>query len=393
MRPRILQKYVTGELLKVFALALVVATGVMFLGSSLQQMHQLNLGPRQLLRLLPFLFSLVIPYTLPVALLFAVTLTYGRLAADNEIVAMEASGINLFWIFLPTILVGLVVSAVAVYVNQGFVPQAHYRVRVLAKDEPEIMVESLLNEHLITDRPVRFGSFRLSFDNYENGLLHKVVLVDVAPEDGISKIFSSEEAQVFIDREKNLLEIDLYKVSWQAVRKDSQGKDEVHSGYAGQLPFQQKLDILSLSREKPKYLTTRELLQRLKETSSPSEQAQAGQVERARILTEVHHRWALGFSCLVFVLVGTPLGIISRWKHPLSAFAFSMLPVLVIYYPLTMGGQALSEEGKLPPVVALWMGNILLFIIGAVLFYGILHHGLPGKGLFSGLAKSSGKRP
>jgi lipopolysaccharide export system permease protein len=98
-------------------------------------------------------------------------------------------------------------------------------------------------------------------------------------------------------------------------------------------------------------------------------------------LAEVHHRWALGFSCLVFMLVGTPLGIISRWKHPLSAFAFSMLPVLLIYYPLTMGGQALSKEGKLPPVLAMWAGNILLFIIAVVLFYRIGHRRSPEGGI------------
>ena len=382
MRPKILQKYVLGELLKVFTLALVVATGVMFLGFSLRQMHLLNLGPWQLLRVLPFLFSLVIPYTLPVALLFAVTLTYGRLAADNEIVAIEASGINLFWIFLPTILLALSAAGVAVYMNQGFVPQAHYRVRLLAKDEPEIVVESLFREHLITGRPVRFGSYRLSFANYQNGHLYKVVLVDIAPEDGISKISTAERAKVFIDREKGLLVIEMHNVSWQIRRKDSRGRERIDAGHAGIFPFGQDLNIITFSRVKAKYLTTKELLQSLKEKPD----------ERAKILTEVHHRWALGFSCLAFVLVGTPLGIISRWKHSLSAFAFSMLPILVIYYPLTMGGQALSKEGKLPPALAMWMGNALLLLVGALLFYRILHRQLSSKKIFSKLVRAITKR-
>jgi len=237
MRPKILQKYVLGELLKVFTLALVVATGVMFLGFSLQQMHLLNLGPWQLIRLLPFLFSLVIPYTLPVALLFAVTLTYGRLAADNEIVAIEASGINLFWIFLPTILLALSAAGVAVYMNQGFVPQAHYRVRLLAKDEPEVVVESLFREHLITGRPVRFGSYRLSFANYQNGQLYKLVLVDIAPQDDIGKIFTAELAKVFIDREKNLLVIEMRNVSGTGRRKDSQGRKIVDAARLDSYPM------------------------------------------------------------------------------------------------------------------------------------------------------------
>jgi len=142
------------------------------------------------------------------------------------------------------------------------------------------------------------------------------------------------------------------------------------------------LSTITFSRVKAKHLTTKELLQSLKEKPS----------ERAKILTEVHHRWALGFSCLAFVLVGTPLGIISRWKHSLSAFAFSMLPILVIYYPLTMGGQALSKEGKLPPVLAMWMGNALLFLVGALLFYRILHRQLPRKKVFSKLVKAIFRR-
>jgi lipopolysaccharide export system permease protein len=97
-----------------------------------------------------------------------------------------------------------------------------------------------------------------------------------------------------------------------------------------------------------------------------------GEGELPTIRTEIQKRYSMGLSCVAFVLIGVPLGILLKKGHTLSAFAVSCLPVFLLYYPLLMVGQSLGTDGKLNPVVAMWLPNILLAAAGGLLFAWLL---------------------
>ena len=94
--PWTLQRYVLRELGKTFLLAAAALTGVLGLGGGVLNIIKLNeVSPGQFLRLMGLVLPLAAAMTLPIAALFSATSTYGRLSADNELVACRASGINL----------------------------------------------------------------------------------------------------------------------------------------------------------------------------------------------------------------------------------------------------------------------------------------------------------
>ena len=86
-----------------------------------------------------------------------------------------------------------------------------------------------------------------------------------------------------------------------------------------------------------------------------------------RAETIFHYRNAGAASGLVFVLIGVPLGILSRRGSVIIAFAISFFMVLLIYYPLMMVGRMLSIDGYVIPIVAQWMPNVVAGGIGLYL--------------------------
>jgi lipopolysaccharide export system permease protein len=82
-----------------------------------------------------------------------------------------------------------------------------------------------------------------------------------------------------------------------------------------------------------------------------------------RLLIEPSRRWANGFSCLCFVLIGAPAGIILRNSDFLTSFFACFMPILLIYYPLLFLGVDQARLGILPPS-SVWTGNIILAVAG-----------------------------
>src|SRR3989440_12271294 len=99
------------ELVKVFVLCLVGITGILLMAGIVAEASQQGLNPGQILAVIPLLIPSTLPYTIPATTLFATCIVYGRLAADNEILAIRASGINMSKVVWPGVVLGLMTSS------------------------------------------------------------------------------------------------------------------------------------------------------------------------------------------------------------------------------------------------------------------------------------------
>jgi lipopolysaccharide export system permease protein len=108
----------------------------------------------------------------------------------------------------------------------------------------------------------------------------------------------------------------------------------------------------------------------------PQEPEDAGSVQQQRLHrleTEPHRRWASGFSCLSFVLVGVPLAVRLRNADYFTTFGICFLPILILYYPLFMIGLDGAKNGRLPPY-SVWLGNLVCVVVGSLLYRGVVRH-------------------
>src|SRR5213080_1729494 len=100
------------KLVKVFSLSLLGITGILLMAGIVAEASQQGLTLFQVLEIIPLLIPSTLPYTIPATTLFATCVVYGRLSADNEILAIKAAGVNLFTVVWPGLVLGIVMSVV-----------------------------------------------------------------------------------------------------------------------------------------------------------------------------------------------------------------------------------------------------------------------------------------
>jgi lipopolysaccharide export system permease protein len=100
---------------------------------------------------------------------------------------------------------------------------------------------------------------------------------------------------------------------------------------------------------------------------------EAAQTRLYRLHTEPWRRWANGFSCLCFVLIGVPVSIWMRFSEFIASFFICFLPILLVYYPLLAVSVDHAKDGAFPPQ-SVWLGNIVLAVAGIWLLCRVNRH-------------------
>src|SRR5438105_4826455 len=98
------------EIVKVFVMSLISITGILLMAGIVAEASQQGLAPAQILQAIPLLIPSTLPYTIPATTLFATCIVYGRLAADNEILAIKSAGIGIGKVVWPGLLLGITMS-------------------------------------------------------------------------------------------------------------------------------------------------------------------------------------------------------------------------------------------------------------------------------------------
>jgi lipopolysaccharide export system permease protein len=130
----VLQKYILKELLRAFAMTAVALTCMLGFGGGLMDMlRSQGITAHEMIRLMVYLIPVVLAYSLPVAALFATTITYGRLSADNEINACRASGVNIYRLLFPAVILSILVSLVTFTLENYTIPRLASKIEQLVK--------------------------------------------------------------------------------------------------------------------------------------------------------------------------------------------------------------------------------------------------------------------
>ncbi|HEX2973446.1 MAG TPA: LptF/LptG family permease [Tepidisphaeraceae bacterium] len=143
--------YVFKDLLKIFLMTSLVLAGIMSFGGLLKPMMQYGLNGSQMAKMVLYLLPAMQTYSLPIAALFATTIVYGRLAADNELTACRAGGISHMNMLVPAVVLALVLSITSLLCLCFVVPRFTLKVEKVAFDSLAEMVKKRFDrKHEIT---------------------------------------------------------------------------------------------------------------------------------------------------------------------------------------------------------------------------------------------------
>ena len=146
----ILHRTILWELIRIFLMSLIGITGMLMMAGIVAEASQRGLSAAQILAVIPMLVPNTLPYTIPATTLFATCVVYGRLAADNEILAIKAAGINILSVISPALFLGLAMTALTVYFYYDLIPNTHWMMRAMVMDDVEEFLYGVLRrEHSI----------------------------------------------------------------------------------------------------------------------------------------------------------------------------------------------------------------------------------------------------
>src|SRR5437773_2869770 len=379
-----LHLYLTRQVVATLAMTVTVFTLVLLLGNALKEILALLVNGQATIGLVLQAIGLLIPFVLafalPMGLLTATLLVFGRYSADQELTAVRASGVSLVALITPVLLLSAGLSCVSALVNLQIAPQCRVAYKTLLFRTGLEQPTSLIAEDRFKDDLPGYAVY-VAAKGGSN--LHGVRIYGLDADGKMTNLIQAVRASVASDVTNNRAFLRLYGVheydlvNWTGVNYF----EEITKTLTNRPPTHPTLSV-SLSD-----LTFPQLWQKLRELEkmaaqgNPLERAnseklreQKRQLEAIRadltlpVRVQIHRQIAFSFACIGFTLVGIPLGIGAHRRETSAGVAMALVLVLV-YYSFIIVGQSLETRPEFAPHLIVWLPDFIFQAVGAALVW------------------------
>ena len=430
---RLLPRYIVRELILPFIFALGIIVFILFINFFLRAVDRFLGKGLDLFTILEYLFlnlAWIVALAVPMAVLIATLMAFGRLSEDNEINALRSSGISFLTILQPALLFGSAVCLMLIFFNTLILPEMNFHARLLAGDirkmrpgmdiEPGHFIDNIPDYSMI----IRSKNGNLMEDVRIFSKESKEVQTSIYSETG--KLSTLDDAIILTLYDGEIHELDLENFSnYRRInfkkhiitipaddlmlnRRDTANRSdremtlglmqEKKTKYAERkinveerlqntinkvtgleiLPenFADAQKMLNRYKEEIKQDTSITAAQlRLKERRIRSLERQAKNEYRLiesyiksgnKYSVEIHKKFSLPIACILFVLVGAPLGTLSQ-KGGFAVAIMLGFGFFLIYYIFLIGGEEMADRNIVTPMIGMWTPNVILAFFGGYL--------------------------
>jgi LPS export ABC transporter permease LptF len=361
---RLLDRFVSRELLVNVLFAIVVLSLVLVVGNIFRKLLPLLVNHDVPVEYLVSFIAYVLPFslifTIPWGLLTAVLLVFGRLSADNELIALRSNGVSITRVCVPLAAVAFVCTAICLWLNVQVAPAAQEKLRSTIFDLATRNPMALFGSDQIIDQ---FPGRKIYVGKKEGNKLDNIIVFEMNEESLPVRVTHARTGMLEADLPNKRILMHLYNARYQ--QRDEQApldlrkiRDGINMA-EGTLPI--GLDELyekAKKRPSRSALSIEQLLDQLK-----SENKQ----ERSASRTEINKRFSFPFSCLAFGLIGVPLGVTAHRRETSIGFAMGLI-VAITYFLFVILGDTLRASPKFHPELLVWFPNVLFLVLGAFLF-------------------------
>lgn len=432
-RMRLLPRYIARELVLPFIFSLGIIVFILFINFFLRAVDRFLGKGLNLFTILEYLFlnlAWIVALAVPMAVLIATLMAFGRLSEDNEINALRSSGISFLTILRPALFFGAGVCLLLILFNTRILPEMNFHARLLAGDirkmRPGLDIEP---GHFIDNIPDYSMIIRSKDGNKMEDVRifskeSKEVQTSIYSETGelstlddaiILTLYNGEIHELDLDNFSNYRRINFEKhvitipaddlmlnrrdtanrsdremtldIMQEKKIKYAERKERVEERLYSTIKKVTGLDIapenfasaqkmMNLYKEEIKMDTALTAAQvRLKERRLRSLERQAKNEFRLlesyirswnKYAVEIHKKFSLPVACILFVLVGAPLGTLSQRGGFTMAISLGF-GFFLIYYIFLIGGEEMADRNIVSPVIGMWTPNAVLGIFGGYL--------------------------
>ena len=354
MQIRILDKYIFKEVFKTFIFG-ICAFSAVFIGSGTlfriaQYITEYGASLASVAKIFVLSLPGVIIWTFPMSMLLSGLLTIGRLSGNSEITAMKSCGISFYRIAAPAIVLGAFVSVFAVYFSEYIVPWSNEAYSNVLNYEIKGNLAPQSQEHIII-KDIKNGNienliYARQYDANTNQMLG--ITMQSFEKGELSHVENAEYAD-WKDNQWTMHEGIIYDVSQGESRHTMHFDTQV-------LPVNESPKEIIRDQKKPEEMSMAELTAQIKIMKSQY-------VNTAKLETELYQRVTIPMASLIFTLVAVPLGMQPNRNSSSRGFVISIVIIFIYYSLMTMAG-AIAQGGTIPPIIAVWLPNIVGLIAG-----------------------------
>ena len=378
-------------------------------------------------KLIAYNLSWMVVLVVPMASLVATLMAFGNLSQNNEVTIMKSSGISLYKMMFPPFVASIVVAILLFMFNDDVLPDANHQAKILMSDisrtKPTLSLEpgffsQEVNNYAILVRSIDQKTnwlYQITIYDYSNGAKINVVTADSG-----KIFFSGDQTKLLMDlyhgeiHESDVQNTTLYRklefekhiiamagdqFSFQQSGPTSRGERELSVNDMQHIADSLKRDLNEDQRNFTKevyrhlfidsavvknptqinsenklgrnpeliYLRAIDKVRTVKNiVMSNFNRVEESKREIEKYEVEIYKKYALPGACIIFILIGAPLGVMVR-KGGFGVAAGISLFFFLIYWAFLIGGEKLSERGFFSPFIGMWAANIVLGIVGMIL--------------------------
>jgi len=376
-----------------------------------------------IIKLITYNLAWMLVLVVPMASLVATLMAFGNMSQNNEVTILKSSGVSLYKMMAAPLLASVVVGYLLLMFNNDVLPDANHQAKILMQDISRQKPTLSLVPGVFSQEISNYAILARGIDQKSNDLTN-VTLYDYTDPTKINIVtaekgkiyFSANQSKLIMDlwkgeiHESNSAQTNLYrKLEFQKHRiampadqftfqQSAPGQPRgdrelstdamltiidslnlLHVKYSNTLAKQTKryltLDsasyvTASVPKSKQKdaiYLSAIEKLKTIKNIiRSNTQRVEFNQDQINSYWVEVYKKYSLPFACIIFVLIGAPLGVMVR-KGGFGVAASISLFFFLLYWAFLIGGEKLGNRNMLPPFFGMWAANILIGIAGTIL--------------------------
>ncbi len=359
-----IDKYILKEIGLPTLLSLLIFSFVILMGR-IPRLIELIISKGVPLKDILLLFSYLLPtffsITIPLSFLLGILLAFGRLSADSEFIALKASGISLYALLKPVLLLAVIFSILTAWITISVEPAGKTAFRSKLFEIASSRASVGIRPGVFNDDFDDIILFTRSMDE-RRGIMQNVFISDEREGETPATILA-KEGRFISDQEQLSLTLRLSNGSIHR-RPPNENKATYQiigfSNYDITIDMGQQLGSGKQRRRSRSELSWEEL--------QAARQNAKSDRSRFRLDAAQHKRLAIPFAPLVLALVGVPLGLQSSRSGKGAGFAMALI-VSLFYYLLLSITRTLAEKGLVPAYLALWLPNFLFFFGGAYFLY------------------------
>lgn len=361
----ILDKYIMRQVIEIFIMGIVIFTSIIFASDTfITLIKQITLyGIPFNVALMIVLLNLpqVIVMAIPMSVLFSTVMTLNKLSLSSEITVMRACGIGLNRIAKPIFIFAAVMSLFTFIVNETIVPITNSQSKTLAvwalgqKNIPNGKQNFTFKETKSTQEGGNSIKRLFFVQRCEDNILKNVTVVDFSEKDAL-KVIQSQTGKTSPE-------------GWQFIKGAAytmtKKENILNSVWFAQTTADFGMDVKDkLTEDEATQYNVVALWKYIENNSKKHHDPKTHSLFKI----ELHNKFAFPFTTMVLVLLGVPLAITPPRVRYNRGFLFSIL-IIFLYYLLRALSISLGEEMKIAPLLAAWVPNVILFILGSILYY------------------------